>query len=755
MAKFADRVKVSTATTGTGTITLGAAETGFAAVPSSLNGETVRFAIVDGSAYEISSGTYTHSGTTLTRTLGSSSTGALLDLSGSAKVFLTPATADLQELVDFADTFTLPTSDGTNGQVLSTAGNGELSFVDQASGGGVSNQGTLTKTFVQNEEATITLSSAVSPVPMVSVFKEVPQVGVSSKGNWDVNSTGSNYDLLDESGNYSGVSLTPSNASADGTFTLSSGSFAASDVGKTVAGNGGSAIITSTGGAYDLQTNFTNTNVIASGSWTLRGVVANSDGSGLSISGTGSSIPTAQYFPSVSNAGGQIDSQYWSDINSMTADETLGNGTAHYAVSTDGRTTWLINKGTEGVRKIAKNNSGTWQYNNDQGTLTSSGYDLSSASYSTISGLLNQSEGYQYLHFKPDGTKVWVGGQQQKTIYEYDLSTAFDLSTLSYGRSFSFSTTNAPRGLFLKSDGSKAYIVNISGGTLYQLDLSTNWDISSASYNSVTMTLGHSPEDLYMKSDGTKLYSVDGSGGLKQFTMSSAWDLSSATLNATVTVPTVSLASRGLYFNSDGTKFFVAHWAPSKGVSSFTLSSAWDLTSTITYVRTYVTTMSGGGAVTYFPAGVNFNSTGTKMYIILSENTGTSPARRILEYNTGSSSYAYSTSETWANATTNNELSCLQQALSSQAVNRMDKTQLDSIPDANHFTTSNTLDLMIGLQIPSGTTVPKSDGVSINYDAATLVKQAVTGTDYDAEFPSNTSVKIKSLAAQNLKIRII
>ena len=64
MPKFADRVKVSTATTGTGTITLGAAETGFAAVPSSLNGETVRFAIVDGSAYEISSGTYTHAGTT-------------------------------------------------------------------------------------------------------------------------------------------------------------------------------------------------------------------------------------------------------------------------------------------------------------------------------------------------------------------------------------------------------------------------------------------------------------------------------------------------------------------------------------------------------------------------------------------------------------------------------------------------------------------------------------------------------------------
>lgn len=98
MVTLVNRAKMSTATTGTGTITLGSAVAGFQTFAASgvVDAEVVRYTIEDGTAWEIGSGTYTSSGTTLSRTLDESSTGSLLNLSGSATIFVTAAAEDLQ-----------------------------------------------------------------------------------------------------------------------------------------------------------------------------------------------------------------------------------------------------------------------------------------------------------------------------------------------------------------------------------------------------------------------------------------------------------------------------------------------------------------------------------------------------------------------------------------------------------------------------------------------------------------------------------
>ena len=98
MVVLVNRAKVSTATEGTGTITLGAARSGFQTFAGAgvSDGDVVRYTIEDGATgFEIGTGTYTASGTTLSRTVSeSSNSDSAINLSGAAVVFVTAAAAD-------------------------------------------------------------------------------------------------------------------------------------------------------------------------------------------------------------------------------------------------------------------------------------------------------------------------------------------------------------------------------------------------------------------------------------------------------------------------------------------------------------------------------------------------------------------------------------------------------------------------------------------------------------------------------------
>lgn len=120
MAKLANLARMSTSTTGTGTITLGSAVTGFLSFASAgvTDGQTVSYAIEDGNSREVGRGVYTSSGTTLTRSvLVSTNSNSAINLSGNAQVFLSALAEDFAptgttsgRLVRYTDT------NGTLGQ---------------------------------------------------------------------------------------------------------------------------------------------------------------------------------------------------------------------------------------------------------------------------------------------------------------------------------------------------------------------------------------------------------------------------------------------------------------------------------------------------------------------------------------------------------------------------------------------------------------------------------------------------------------
>jgi hypothetical protein len=131
MPRLVNRAKMTTATTGAGTITLGSASSNFQSFAAAglLSGEMVRYTIEDGLDWEIGTGLYNTSGTTLSRTLTSSSTGSLLSLTGSAVVYITLAAEDVQEEFWIQQNATYTLTSSTAAQKLFNAStNGTLTL---------------------------------------------------------------------------------------------------------------------------------------------------------------------------------------------------------------------------------------------------------------------------------------------------------------------------------------------------------------------------------------------------------------------------------------------------------------------------------------------------------------------------------------------------------------------------------------------------------------------------------------------------
>lgn len=113
---FKDRVKETTATTGTGTVTLAGASAGFQSFSVIGDANTTYYTLVSGSDWEVGIGTYTSSGTTLSRdtVLESSNAGSKITLADTSDVFCTYP-AEKAVVQDETNTGVSPQMGATNG----------------------------------------------------------------------------------------------------------------------------------------------------------------------------------------------------------------------------------------------------------------------------------------------------------------------------------------------------------------------------------------------------------------------------------------------------------------------------------------------------------------------------------------------------------------------------------------------------------------------------------------------------------------
>ena len=559
----------------------------------------------------------------------------------------------------------------------------------------------------------------------------------------------------------------------------------------------------------------------------------------------GSLTATTGYQPAIAST---IDSTYWTDINSMTATNAVGDGNVFYALSADGKTSWNIlsngtgatfvvtvaggkfvidgvsqdsltlqegqtyifdqadatngthplrlsttsdgthGSGTEyttgvttsgtpgssgaytqivvavgaptlyyycsahsgmggtitigvtGVRKIVKNNSGTYQVNTNstygsetwansatntevaalRESMTSASavaaqYDVSTATFVDYFSVNSQDTSPYGFCFSATGHKMYVSGMTSKNILEYSLSTNFDTSTASYTAAYNvLSQDNSPDDVKFNNDGTKMFFIGDQNNSVYEYGLSTAWDVTSATLSSTfsVATYETDPWGLAFNSDGTKMFTIGVYGLVVEWALSTGFDVSTASYTQNFATTGQLTYATGVEFNPDGTKMYVIDNG-AQDVLTYTLTTGFDI-STASFTARFLVTRGG-------LSKIRLNNDGTKMFLL------NYSYQDVGEYTLGTTTY----------------------------INQMTGTELAAINDASQITLGTALDLATILYYASGSTTPTYSGTAINYDANVINQGAILGTDYTYDAPAQNKVRITSVNAANLKIRVV
>jgi sugar lactone lactonase YvrE len=309
---------------------------------------------------------------------------------------------------------------------------------------------------------------------------------------------------------------------------------------------------------------------------------------------------TGNYFTHTPSADSEYGFSNAGDVQTFQLEVTGNQSVVPYSVSgtaTTGSTYATTQGNSAGAIGLFVKPDGTKMYHSDYVTgkvyqhSLSTAWDLSTASYDGSSSDLNlsgQSISYPNgIFFKSDGSRLYVAATTTNYIYEYALSTAWDLSSASYSQrssSFSSQTSNSgPHTLAFKSDGTKLYISQTSSRIVYQYTLNTPWDTTTRVYDSVSFSYtSFAPGStyIYFKSDGTKLY-LNGSNNwdLYEVDLSTAWDLSTASYNS-VSHDYADGFSSNISIKPDGTKFFSITYYPSSLMREYSMTASTPITIT-------------------------------------------------------------------------------------------------------------------------------------------------------------------------------
>ena len=194
---------------------------------------------------------------------------------------------------------------------------------------------------------------------------------------------------------------------------------------------------------------------------------------------------------------------------------------------------------------------------------------------------INADQGEYGLTFNNDGTKMYTtqndqtgGGPHNDNVYEYVLSTAYDIST---------ATLNNIKTVHIEE-------THGSGDALI-------------------------PTQVVFNNDGTKMFIADhASDDINYWSLTTAFDVSTASLEGRYDVSSKEVRLTSVAFNNDGTRMIIAGIGADQAthhLNEYSLDTAFDLSSGVTHLNT-----EDLSSLHTYLDGVTFNHDGTKMYTI-------------------------------------------------------------------------------------------------------------------------------------------
>ena len=239
-----------------------------------------------------------------------------------------------------------------------------------------------------------------------------------------------------------------------------------------------------------------------------------------------------------------------------------------------------------------------------------SGFDISSPTHVVSQSGVNESGTLAGATWSADGTKFYSNNYTSETIFEYDAASPFDITSLTYtGNSKTITDESSIRCMQFNPTGTRLFAAFQTSGNISSYDLSTAWDISTMSATRTHQLSGQgSDSGIFVTANGNKIFSVTMGSSLRRWDMLTDFDLSTASTQNTVSLSAQDTSGRDIVFNSDGTEMLF-FGSQNDSVYRYTLGSSVYNLGQLTYDSTFVPSE----VVT--PVCMFLNNNGTTLYL--------------------------------------------------------------------------------------------------------------------------------------------